>query len=365
MAAHRYWRINMTLVSSNAFAFSEIQFRTAAGTSLGFSGGTASAADTFGSVPGTYDASHAADGNTSTLWSGTGTTLPQWWAYDFGTTSGNWRDVVQIAITARADSQPEQAPLVFTPQWSDNGSTWTSMLQITAAAWVSLAQTQLFTVTPDLPASTVYTSWNPSDKAANIIISNVYRTAKNIGGTTNSVRATTGQATGKFYWEYTIDANIGGWVGIAISSISLTVGLGLSAPTGTATTQSTNGDIYIDGSAPGSLGAGFFSGAVCVAFDAVAKRIWFRAGAAGNWNGSGTANPATGVGGFSTPNLGGAAPAYPIAGIGSVNGQVTANFGDTAFVGAVPSGFTAGWTIAAGGGGTGGATAQARALVLA
>jgi hypothetical protein len=148
MAAHRYWRFVMTAGSSAAYAFSEVQFRTTPGVSLPFSGGTASAGQTFGGTPGANDASKAADGSTATLYSSIDKTGTQFWQYDFGATSGNWRDVAQIAITARADSQPAQAPSNFTPQYSDDGTTWTSHLPVTAAAWTTLAQVQTFAVTP-------------------------------------------------------------------------------------------------------------------------------------------------------------------------------------------------------------------------
>ena len=78
MAAHRYWRISPTASAGGAYSFSEIQFRITAGVSLVFSGGTASAADTFGGAPGTYDASKAADSNTATLYSSNNKTAPQW-----------------------------------------------------------------------------------------------------------------------------------------------------------------------------------------------------------------------------------------------------------------------------------------------
>jgi hypothetical protein len=69
-------------------------------------------------------------------------------------------------------------------------------------------------------------------------------------------------------------------------------------------------------------------------------------GAAGNWNANAAYNPATGVGGVST-NLGVGIAAYPACCLAAVNDQVTANFGDTAFTGAVPSGYTSGFTAGA------------------
>jgi hypothetical protein len=145
MSAHRYWRIRMTATVGNAYAFAEIEFRTTAGVALPFSGGTASAAQVY-QTP-TYAADKATDGNIATLWSGTDTTQPQWWAYDYGV--GNAIDVVEIKITARADGSYNQAPTAFTPEWSDDGTTWHAYLPINTAPWtLSTGQVQVLAVTP-------------------------------------------------------------------------------------------------------------------------------------------------------------------------------------------------------------------------
>jgi hypothetical protein len=71
---------------------------------------------------------------------------------------------------------------------------------------------------------------------------------------------------------------------------------------------------------------------------------WIRnATTSGQWNGSGAANPATNVGGFVLP-AGSYVPVSVFGGTSGTAGTVqTANFGASAFVGAVPSGFTSGW----------------------
>jgi hypothetical protein len=82
---------------------------------------------------------------------------------------------------------------------------------------------------------------------------------------------------------------------------------------------------------------------VCIAFDVGARLAWFRKGAAGNWNGSASANPAIGAGGVAC-TLGDGIPLYPAVSFGGTGNVATANFGDTAFTGTVPSGFTSGFT---------------------
>lgn len=153
MSAHRYWRIQLNTGAAGAYAFSEVQFRTTRGTPLLFASATpATAGQTFGSVPGTFDATAAADNNTATLWSSNNKTPPQWWAYDYGATSGNWLDVVEVAITARNDGSFGQAPLTFDLQFSDDNSSWNTVFSFTASTWVSAGQTQIFSLPPPQPA---------------------------------------------------------------------------------------------------------------------------------------------------------------------------------------------------------------------
>jgi hypothetical protein len=68
--------------------------------------------------------------------------------------------------------------------------------------------------------------------------------------------------------------------------------------------------------------------------------VWFKKQGGTNWNNSGTANPATGVGGLL---LSGAGAIYLLGTLfGNTPGDTgTVNFGATAFIGTVPSGFTA------------------------
>jgi hypothetical protein len=82
-----------------------------------------------------------------------------------------------------------------------------------------------------------------------------------------------------------------------------------------------------------------------VAVDLTNWMVWFRVAPAGNWNGSGTANPATNIGGIniSVLNTTTVAPAVGFNG-GASSGEVfTGNFGASTFSGTVPSGFNAGW----------------------
>jgi hypothetical protein len=194
------------------------------------------------------------------------------------------------------------------------------------------------------------TTWSPTDKSAGITLTGGNLIATNSGGGTNSVRALDKQVTGKFYWECTcntISSVITG-VGIHAGWVSFVSG-GYSSAVGTCGVIQSGGGVYVDGSHSGqpSLGALVAGNVICVAVDAGARLIWFRVGAAGNWNGSAANNPATGVGGVPFTSLGIGIQIYPSAVFGTISDQVTANFGDTAFTGAVPAGFTSGFTAGA------------------
>lgn len=157
----------------------------------------------------------------------------------------------------------------------------------------------------------------------------------------------------KRYWELSIDdfpsgTDDGLWCGVS----------GFPIPSGTVYTigqDSSSASYAQDFSRIGSFGILFHNDGnvgfmpsydmgetLCFALDDAANLWWGRLGASGQWNGSGSADPATGVGGISlTPNAG---QPYVIASTMEVtagSGQITMNAGASAFVGALPSGYSA------------------------
>jgi hypothetical protein len=191
------------------------------------------------------------------------------------------------------------------------------------------------------------TTWNPSDKSAALTLTggNLIATG---GLGINSVRAIDKQITGKFYWECAFTTSTSLNTGVGVWSPSVPQGSQFATVTPGMCGLPRSGGVLIDGGASSfSFGTIAVGTVVCIAFDAGSRLIWFRLGAAGNWNNSASANPTTGVGGVSTPNLGVAIPAYPAMVSGISGDQVTANFGDSAFTGTVPSGFTSGFTAGA------------------
>jgi hypothetical protein len=195
-----------------------------------------------------------------------------------------------------------------------------------------------------LGSLSTYGNWNPSD-ISGITLSGGNLTATGSGS--GGVRGTPSQSSGKFYFEYTISAYGGGTPTIGIASATQTLA------SSTAGTQQaiinyggSFGNIYANGANIANIGYAGVGTVYCIAVDIGAQLIWFRQGAAGNWNNSGTANPATGAGGASFSSLTGAV--YPFFGSAFGTDAVIANFGAGVFTGAVPSGFFAGWPVTVG-----------------
>jgi hypothetical protein len=167
------------------------------------------------------------------------------------------------------------------------------------------------------------------------------------------VRAADLQYTGKFYFEVTVNVNVGnnhclGFVPAGtVLGTTFANNLASSFAGRQAIVNSANSSVYINGVIALNLsGTAWVAGTlVCIAIDLDAGLVWFREGAAGSWNTSASANPATGAGGVATGYV--RTPVYPVFQSTTSGQQVTANFGDAAFSGAVPSGFTSGWPAGA------------------
>lgn len=183
------------------------------------------------------------------------------------------------------------------------------------------------------------TIWNPADKTGPVTLSGGNLIAS-FGFGSSAVRSDFSASTGKFYWEvtYTNRANVA--AGICLSTSDM---LSINA---TTSFVNDGGSVWVGTNNMASLGGSYADGWVlCIALDTTADRVWYRNGAAGQWNGSGTANPATGVGGLDISSFSaGAVPIFSYTAYSAAGGGVsTGNFGASAFVGAVPSGFTAGF----------------------
>lgn len=183
------------------------------------------------------------------------------------------------------------------------------------------------------------TTWNPSDKAASLTLSNgnLTDTSTSSAGNAN-VRSIFSASTGKWFWEYILTTVVSGYLpGIANNVIGLTA----AVPGTGACVVNASGMLYVNTTAVMTVG-GVASGSTCaVAVDLNAKRIWLKLGT-GDWNNNVANNPATGVGGVDISALA-SPPYYAFASISVTGGVITANFGASTFVNAVPSGFQPGF----------------------
>jgi hypothetical protein len=192
------------------------------------------------------------------------------------------------------------------------------------------------------------TTWNPSDKGVNTTLTGGNLVATAAAGGNGWVRAVDRQVTGKFYWEITATTFAGTASATGIASATSNISGGFANPNTGQCGINRNGAVFVDGTSQGLAFGTITAGTViCIAVDLTARLIWFRLGAAGNWNTSASANPATGVGGVAVNSLGVGIPAYPATYLFPASDATTANFGDAAFAGTVPAGFTAGFTSAA------------------
>lgn len=177
------------------------------------------------------------------------------------------------------------------------------------------------------------TTWNPSDKNAdlgltgsNLIVTN------NVGGNYAQVRGTTSIASGKKYFEITVNTiNTPGQsaVGIGNASGSLSV-----FNDGNEIGWFGDGTVYQNGSSVGIIANWIASNVLCVATDKDNNKIWFRVGA-GTWNGGSSGDPDTNLNGINISAITGAI--FPMAQLKFLNDQFTVNFGATSYAQTPPS----------------------------
>lgn len=183
-------------------------------------------------------------------------------------------------------------------------------------------------------------SLNPADKAASVILSGGNLTATKSGSTAfASVRSVVSKTSGKWYYEATFVEFSSSFIiaGIANSSAGLGTFIGADA-NGIAVLNT--GDYYTGGAATPLFPALSEGNVLGIALDLDARLVWFRVGA-GNWNNSGTADPATGTGGISLPAGMSTGAVYAAVSVQTTGDQFTVNFGATAFANAPPSGYSA------------------------
>jgi hypothetical protein len=170
-------------------------------------------------------------------------------------------------------------------------------------------------------------TWNPSDVAPAITLSNFNLTAATSTGGSQDGRGQTSQTSGKYYMEQKVD----------IFTPATTWAIAISNGTESLTNfpgQTTNsvgwfdsGQVYYN-SVPLTTIQTFTTGdTLGMAVDITNALLWFRTNT-GNWNNSGSANPSTGTGGISFTVTGALFPMFHFERTGD---QGTANFGATTY----------------------------------
>ena len=178
-------------------------------------------------------------------------------------------------------------------------------------------------------------TWNPSDKNANLTLSNGNLTVTDDGpNAQKSVRATDSFSTGKLYWEWKVDARVGNahCVGWCDASQPLSNHIGRSA-TGNGWGYHLTGRFYHNNTYT-SVTAYDKDDLIMIAIDLDAGKLWV--GKNGTWEGGG--NPGAGTG--ETRDDVDATPLFPGAGSYDSSHSGTANFGASAFSYSAPSGFS-------------------------
>ena len=188
------------------------------------------------------------------------------------------------------------------------------------------------------------TTWSTTDKTASITLSGGNLVATATAGN-QGIRSADKQITGKFYFELAFTLETGqANVGVASAGAALNNGNALA----TCALYANNGLVFLNNVSTGvNLGTRANGDIIGVAVDITNQLIWFRVAPSGNWNNNAAYAPG-GSGGISLASIFGAGiPLYAYTYFVS-NAEVrTANFGDTAFSGTVPSGFTSGFTAGA------------------
>lgn len=192
-------------------------------------------------------------------------------------------------------------------------------------------------------------TWDPAT-VSNVTLSGGNLVATNTTSGNNQgvkVASTSAKTAGKYYFEMTVTIrpSIGGNTGVGVATPASTyTNMGNNATIGSEHFLS-SGNIYSNGAFTGmTIGSRSAGDVIGIAIDFDNLKGWFRVAPAGNWNGSGTANPVTNTGGFTIPG-GAMAPIITFDGSSGSGNIITANFGASAFTGAVPSGFTSGWPV--------------------
>jgi hypothetical protein len=205
-----------------------------------------------------------------------------------------------------------------------------------------IGETISATTAQDANITSAVATWNPSDKSASISLTSGNLIAGSAPSIAGAVRGTKGLSSGKAYLEITCTYSIITDSNIGVATLAANLGSVGGNMIGSAAVDIFGGWMYINNSSTSHGNIGLFNSGdvLCLALDLGNRQIWFRRNG-GNWNNSGTANPATNAGGLDVSMLFTSAAAFPLATFVDANLNETINAGASAFTQTIPSGFVA------------------------
>lgn len=151
---HRYWRILITATDSSAVyaGFTEIEMRGSIGganlLTVQTTGGAASSSTNINSSNAEW---RATDLSNTSGWLAANDPSPNhaWWKYDFGNAlhiGSPTADVRQVLIRG-SHNVPGASPEDFQLQWSDDNTTWTTVMTVTGqTGWTGASDARTFNV---------------------------------------------------------------------------------------------------------------------------------------------------------------------------------------------------------------------------
>lgn len=333
MAAHRYWRLNLTApVSGTAYGVAEITMAIVAGGANQCTGGTAAASTSYS---GSYLPANAFDANATTFWASAGSSAAEWISYDFGV--GITRDIVEFSFQNRPDGIPSQTPYTGALQWSDDNTTWTTTISFTGSTSPTTAQIQTFP-----PFVLVGAYFDALNKTAAFTLN----TSATIA--TSSAAASVADnrpLSGLTYSEFVITTLAGTpAVGLVNALYSMSTATLLGGDANSLGYRS-GGTVVANGVTLATLAAFVQGNRIDVAYDPDNLLIWFRVNG-GNWNNDVIANqnPVGAIGGIDTSSIKFTRTLLAVG--ASVTGTViTAHFLAASFVGTPPTGYVTPATV--------------------
>jgi len=209
----------------------------------------------------------------------------------------------------------------------------------------TIAETATAQDTPDASIPPATTTWDAGATISNVTLSGGNLVATSSSTSNGGVRSISYKTTGKLYFELTL----GTWAAAQTSALGLVASTGTYNDMYVNVTNSTDvltnsGTIFSNNGNSGfSVGLPASGDVIRVAVDLTARKAWFSRNGA-NWNGNPAHDPATGAGGVTVAATLSFAPAVGFGNSHANGNYVTANFGASTFVYAVPSGFAAGWS---------------------